>query len=96
MVIIPKEELETLMHQTFMKALAAERLLANQDEQHQEFVSKRQAAGLLGVCISTIGNLVRADQIKKHYVGKTLRFKRTEVLSLAQQTLPKRPRPNKK
>ncbi len=47
------------------------------------YVSKREAARLISVCPSTIDNQARAGKLKRHYVGKAVRFDRVEVLALA-------------
>lgn len=47
------------------------------------YVSKREAARLISVCQSTIDNAARAGKLKRHYVGKSVRFNRVEVLALA-------------
>lgn len=47
------------------------------------YVSKREAARLIGVCSSTIDNAARAGKIKRRYVGKSVRFEREQVLALA-------------
>lgn len=47
------------------------------------YVSKREAARLISVCQSTIDNAARAGKLKRHYVGKAVRFDRGEVLALA-------------
>jgi excisionase family DNA binding protein len=47
------------------------------------YVSKKEAARLLGVCASSVDNAARAGKLKRHYVGKSVRFDRSEVLSLA-------------
>lgn len=47
------------------------------------YVTKREAARLISVCVSTIDNAARAGKIKRHYVGKSVRFLRSEVLALA-------------
>lgn len=47
------------------------------------YVTKREAARLISVCVSTIDNAARAGKIKRHYVGKSVRFLRSEVLELA-------------
>ena len=52
-------------------------------EAGQTYVSKRQAARLISVCASTIDNAARAGKLKRHYVGKSVRFNRVEVLALA-------------
>jgi len=49
------------------------------------FVSKREAAQLIRVCTSTIDNAARAGKLKRHYVGKAVRFDRAQVLALAKK-----------
>jgi excisionase family DNA binding protein len=55
-------------------------------EAGQVYVSKREAAHLIGVCSSTIDNAARAQKIRRHYIGKSVRFLRSEVLALAKAT----------
>ncbi len=45
-------------------------------------VTKREAARLLSCSQSTVSNLARAGKLKRFYAGKSVRFLRTEVLSL--------------
>ncbi len=47
------------------------------------YVSKKEAGRLLGVCVSSVDNAARAGKLKRHYVGKSVRFDRSEVLALA-------------
>ena len=47
------------------------------------YVSKRQAARLLDCSLSTIDNHARSGRLTRHYIGKTVRFDRAQVLSLA-------------
>ncbi|MEO6758205.1 MAG: helix-turn-helix domain-containing protein [Saprospiraceae bacterium] len=47
------------------------------------YVSKREAARLIGVCTSSIDNHARSGKLKRFYVGKAVRFDRAEVLALA-------------
>jgi len=47
------------------------------------YVSKREAARLLGVCASSVDNAARRGDLKRHYVGKSVRFDRAQVLALA-------------
>lgn len=52
----------------------------------QAFVSKKQAARLLSCSPSTIDNHARSGKLTRHYVGgKSVRFDRQQVLSLAQK-----------
>lgn len=56
---------------------------ANQSGEAAPYVSKREAARLLSCSQSTIDNYARAGRLKRHYIGKSVRFDRLEVLSLA-------------
>lgn len=71
----------------FHKSTAARQPAKRDDEPGQagpNYVSKREAARLVSVCSSTIDNAARAGKLKRHYVGKSVRFLRSEVLALAQ------------
>lgn len=48
-----------------------------------QFISKRAAARLLDCCVSTIDNHARAGRLKRHYIGRAVRFERVQVLGLA-------------
>ncbi len=47
------------------------------------YVSKREAARLLGLCVSSVDNAARRGELTRHYVGKSVRFDRVQVLALA-------------
>lgn len=48
------------------------------------YVTKKEAARLISVCIATIDNARRAGKIKAHRIGnRAVRFDRNEVLALA-------------
>lgn len=49
------------------------------------YISKKQAAVLLSCCASTIDNYARAKTLTRYYVGKSVRFDRKQVLSLAKK-----------
>jgi len=48
-------------------------------------LTKKQAAALLACSTSTVDNYARAGKLKRHYIGKSVRFKREDVLSLPQR-----------
>jgi len=50
----------------------------------ERLVSKKEAARLLNCSPSTIDNAARAGKLQRHYLGKTVRFLRKEVLALAE------------
>jgi len=47
------------------------------------YVSKREAARLLGLCVSSVDNAARRGDLTPLYVGKAVRFDRVQVLNLA-------------
>lgn len=86
---LTKQDLEALVIdcvQVCLKRNAAQHPLkkdAAQEQAAPPYVSKKEAARLLGVCTSSIDNAARAGKLKRHYVGKSVRFDRSEVLALA-------------
>jgi excisionase family DNA binding protein len=50
------------------------------------YVSKRQAAAMLGVSEGTIHNLCRDGKLKRHYVGKALRLERSQIIALIEKS----------
>jgi len=88
MVVITPEELETIVDRRLQAAFeryAPQNHNTAPDAAAPPFVSKREAARLIGVCTSTIDNAARAGKLKRHYVGKAVRFDREKVLSLAKK-----------
>ena len=89
MIVITAEELETIFDNRLRIVLKE---FAAQTPRHPDtvpgqaappFVSKREAARLLGVCASSVDNAARRGDLKRHYVGKSVRFDRAQVLALA-------------
>jgi len=86
---LTKQELEAMFDKRL--ELAFQRHAAQQPakrevepgEAGQTYVSKRQAARLLDCSPSTVDNAARAGKLRRHYVGKSVRFLRSEVLGLA-------------
>lgn len=48
-----------------------------------DLLSKKDAARLIGCSQSTIDNHARAKRLERYYIGKSVRFRRNEVLALA-------------
>lgn len=84
-----RQELEAMLDKRL--ELAFQRYAAQQPVRRDDtkgeaganYVSKREAARLISVCTSTIDNAARAGKLRRHYVGKSVRFLRSEVLALA-------------
>ena len=55
-------------------------------EDPNQLMNKKEAADLLSVSPSTIDNHARAGKLTRHYIGKSVRFRREEVLTLAKPT----------
>lgn len=47
-------------------------------------LTKKQAAKFLACSTSTIDNFARAGKLTRYYLGKTVRFKEEELMTLAQ------------
>ncbi len=56
---------------------------------NDQLLTKKQAADLIGVCTSTIDNNARAGKLIRRYVGKSVRFRRDDVLNLAEAKQPR-------
>ena len=89
LIVITAEELETIFDTRLRVALEK---YAPQAPRHPDnepgqaappYVSKREAARLLGLCTSSVDNAARRGELKRHYVGKAVRFDRAQVLALA-------------
>ncbi len=90
LIVITAEELETIFDARLKAALQH---YAPQPKPHQPdvepgeagqtYVSKRQAARLLDCSPSTVDNNARRGLLRRHYIGKSVRFLRSEVLGLA-------------
>ena len=89
LIVITAEELETIFDTRLKVALEK---YAAQVPRHPDnapgqaappYVSKREAARLLGLCVSSVDNAARRGELTRHYVGKSVRFDRVQVLALA-------------
>lgn len=89
LIVITAEELETIFDARLRVALKD---FTAQTPRYPDtapgkaappYVSKKEAGRLLGVCVSSVDNAARAGKLKRHYVGKSVRFDRSEVLALA-------------
>ena len=54
-----------------------------QPKDENELLTKQEAAKLLKVSVSTIENYGRSGMLEKHYIGRSVRFKRRDVLLIA-------------
>lgn len=88
-------ELKALVRQSVSEGVESALMRAKQDEPESNLLKKRDAARLLSCSTSTIDNLARAGKLTRHYVGKkAVRFDREQVLSMAEQTIYYKSKPN--
>lgn len=85
---LTREELHALIIDSVNACLrhhAAQRPPRQEDQPAEagQFISKRAAARLLDCCTSTVDNFARAGRLKRHYIGRSVRFSRAQVLGLA-------------
>jgi excisionase family DNA binding protein len=86
LISIPETRIKALIEQAVQNALNAQpapRRDNAPDKEAATFVTKLEAARLISVCPSTIDNAARDGRLKRHYVGKSVRFEREQVLQLA-------------
>ncbi len=87
---VPKDELKVLIMEAVNTCLKFHKPQPTQQSDttadHADFLTKKQAAKLLACSSSTIDNYARAGKLSRNYIGKTVRFKRVEVLELTTGT----------
>jgi excisionase family DNA binding protein len=84
LVVTTADELERLIENATARAVKAclKRFDTN-TATDEEYLSKSKSSRLLGVSTSTIDNYVRQGKLRKYpFTGKTVRFKRAELLAL--------------
>ncbi len=54
-----------------------------------QLLTKKEAAKLLACSPSTIDNAARAGKLPRHYIGKSVRFQKEDVLNLPMQKTPR-------
>lgn len=77
-------KLEDSRHPGNMIETAALRLIAAGASKvvPSELLTKKEAASLLKVTTITIDNFARQGRLNRHYVGKSVRFMRSEVMAI--------------
>jgi excisionase family DNA binding protein len=86
LVITTRDALQTMILDCMAAALkhhAPAAPTASPAPAADDLLTKAEAAALLSCSRSTIDNAARAGKLRRHYVGKAVRFTRGEVLALA-------------
>jgi len=89
-LIVNSEELESLIGDSVCKALREylPEMVPFQPkvEQPPEYISKRRAAKIAGVSVSTIDNWRRAGKIEKYVLGGSVRFKHLDFIAFLESS----------
>lgn len=82
---LSEKEIKTLVLDCLKQALKHHYVQSRHDQKDRDlFLTKREAARLLSCSTSTIDNYARAGKLTRNYLGKTVRFRREEVLKLTE------------
>ena len=84
-VFLTEEELYELLRTAVLTTLKE---MEEDKEQPDEWLTRKQAAAYYQISLASIDNYVRDGRIKKHRVGKSVRFLKSE-LDEAMQSFPK-------
>lgn len=71
------EELKSIIEKTVN--LSYEKLQNNSPKEPQ-FLTRIEAAQLMNVCLSTLDKWSRQGKLEKHFLGKIVRYKKSEIL----------------
>lgn len=82
---IDAAQLESLIVQTVTKTLEEQfgkrKKTESEPKDELEFITKKKAAEIAAVSVSTIDNWRRAGYIKPYYFGSSCRYKRVDILA---------------
>lgn len=79
------EELKNLISECVRRELNSllPPMKEHEEEVNNRLISKTAAAKLLGCSTGTIDNYARSGDLKRFYVGRSVRFYRDQVISMA-------------
>ena len=83
LVSIPKDELKTLIIDSVNACLKFHLPKLEDKEELPELLTRQQVADYLSISLTTVDTLARDGLLKKHYIAGRPRFKRKEVLAVA-------------
>ena len=88
LIVITAEELETIFDARLKIALEKYGPQTHRQpdtipgQAAPTYVSKKEAARMLGCSQGTVDNFARAGKLRRSYLGKSVRFERAQVLGL--------------
>jgi excisionase family DNA binding protein len=81
LIVIQQTEFIQLLTDTVYKAFAAHFSKAIQSEESTVLLTRRQTCELLDISLQTLDNWTKEGRFKKYRTGRTVRYKRKEVLA---------------
>ena len=91
LISIPETTIKNIVEQAVKKALAEHLPQKPENEDDERFLTRRNAAKLLGVNTVTLDKMCKEGTLEKHRHGTLVRLKKSEVLNVL-QTYEKRKR----
>lgn len=80
MIIMEPEELKKFVDDVVFQALTKYSLNQPDVQASSEWFTREQVAEYFKVSLGTVDNLSRNGVLKKHYIGRSPRFKKDEIL----------------
>lgn len=87
LISIPESTIRNIVEQAVRKVISETPTAPAVPADGKPLLSRKEAAELAGVCITTIDNRVKEGVLKKCRVGGVVRFKREQVLEVFSQTV---------
>lgn len=85
LVTLTVQELESYMREWFLDEL--KRFMNQHAKENSQFtdlpemITRKQAAKMIGVSVTTLDMWTREGRLRKHRIGRTVRFKRDELIA---------------
>ncbi len=80
LISIPESTIRNIVEQAVRKVIAESQSLPTPSPDGKELITRKEAAGLAGVCLATLDNKVKSGVLTKYRTGGIVRFRRQEVL----------------
>lgn len=79
LIVISKEDLEELVQTSVHKVLTAFFSEKEEKARSKEFITVKEAAGLLGVAELTVRNYITQGSLKAERIGRRIRIRKIDI-----------------
>jgi len=87
LISIPESTIRNIVEQAVRKVISENQTLPAVPDDGKQLLTRKEAAALAGVCISTIDNMVKAGVLRKYRTGGVVRFRHSEVIEAFSQSM---------